>query len=171
MHLDCLYAHGSVRHPAAFDCAMRRVAALLCSIALLTACGLADHPSSTPSTSASIVPTGADGTAASTGEPDTPECREPLTPAQCDAAVRDARAFVDANADLLADVVANRDVGAIRYSLVWTCGTDDATCHRDQPGLGWVRLVDANGHSPGAVVVCVEDSICAGQEPSGLQFP
>jgi hypothetical protein len=98
------------------------------------------------------------------------DCRDPLEHAQCEAAVADARAFVEANPRLFEDIVAGGDIGAISYTMVWTCGTQDVSCHRDQPGLGWVRMVDAAGRSPGRIVVCVQESVC-GDRPTLLAFP
>jgi hypothetical protein len=86
-------------------------------------------------------------------------CQAPLSQAQCDSAVKQARAWVQANPS-----VVNGNPDGVRFPDVSsTCAT--ATCTLDNRGMATVSIVDASGHSPGDLQVCVDDTVCVDTRP------
>lgn len=94
-------------------------------------------------------------------------CRPPLSQAQCDDAIAQARAAVDASTDLWLEQ--QTPGGPIRLTQVWqACG--DADCMGHLAGFAFVRMRTGDGTSLGRVVVCIDRAIC-GDEPISLGFP
>jgi hypothetical protein len=96
------------------------------------------------------------------------ECREPLTKAQCDDAVRQANEFLVSHADGMPTPSGERP----RLTLVWKACTDPphTGCWEDFEGTAFVRVVDGAGNSLGRVIVCIDEARCEGEGPT-FGFP
>lgn len=86
-------------------------------------------------------------------------CQAPLSQAQCDSAVKQARDWVQANPSA---VKGNPD--SLHFPTVWsTCA--EATCTLDNRGMASVRMVDGSGNWHGDLQVCVDEIICLDTRP------
>ena len=92
------------------------------------------------------------------------ECREPLTKAQCNDAVRQANDFLDSHADGIPTPSSERP----QLTLVWKACTDPphTGCWEDFEGFAFVRVVDSAGDRLGRVIVCIDEAWCGEEVPS-----
>lgn len=92
-------------------------------------------------------------------------CRAPLSQAECDDAIAQADEALEQDSGMFT----RSPDQPLRLTVVWKACTDEG-CMDHLAGFASVRVATEAGDWLGRVVVCIDESLCAGAEPQ-FAFP